>query len=166
MGVCPVLNCCYVVDDLPGAEYVDYLRLVQMTQDDPQLRRVRRALRKDWKPRGYTGNLRRFKPHHRQLRVKDCVVVREGGKSTQYVVPFTEIVKIVIRLHVEYLHAGRDKLLQLASAGVWHPFMYKIAADVAITCPICQVDKSSGTMYVPPTLKISTSRPFELVAVD
>ena len=44
--------------------------------------------------------------------------------------------------------------------------MASIAADVTRTCPQCQFAKASSTTKKAPTLKIQTSQPFELLAVD
>ena len=88
------------------------------------------------------------------------------GDHNVVVVPFKVCLDLVVVLHFNYAHIGRDKLLSLMSKLLWHPKKYNIVSDVATTCVTCQMSKDFGSKVIPPTLRISTSYPFELLAVD
>jgi hypothetical protein len=49
---------------------------------------------------------------------------------------------------------------------IWHPSKYRVVNDMCTTCPQCQLSKISSVTIAPPKLKICTSEPFELMAVD
>ena len=96
--------------------------------------------------------------------VNDVLMYRE--KEMVVVVSFKMMVELGLILHYKFCHIGRDKLVELVKRLVWHPKRYKIISDICITCPECQVSKVSSKTMNPPILKIHSSTPFELVAVD
>ena len=49
---------------------------------------------------------------------------------------------------------------------VWCPSKNRIISDVCTTCHTCQTMKEYSTQFVPPTLKIVSHYPFELMASD
>ena len=80
------------------------------------------------------------------------------------VVPWSLCIELVVSLHRELAHIGRDKMLHLLRQHVFHPNLYMVARDVCATCPECQLMKVARIVHMPPTLKIVTEYPFELVA--
>ena len=68
--------------------------------------------------------------------------------------------------HLQQCHLGIFKLSTLLKKFVWHHSLMKVVRDVCRTCSVCQTCKVSSQLVVPPMLRITTSGPFELVAVD
>jgi hypothetical protein len=106
-----------------------------------------------------------FVHHSSKLSIVNGIIVF-GGDFHTLVVPFHQLVEVTLVLHHNLAHVGYDKLFNLLFNLVWHPAHYKTVQDVCGTCHHCQINKEISTVVVPPTLKISTSRPFELVAAD
>ena len=63
-------------------------------------------------------------------------------------------------------HIGRDKIRELLLKLCWHPDKSQIISDVYKTCHNCQTMKKFTSPIVPPTLRVSSSYPFWLVAAD
>lgn len=82
------------------------------------------------------------------------------------IVPHEYLTKIAIRAHWGFAHIGKHKLYSLLIQRLWHPKINNICADITSSCYKCQAYKISNIIFAPPTLKIATTRPFELVAMD
>jgi hypothetical protein len=106
-----------------------------------------------------------FKRHCNKLCVINNVLYYDNKKKIA-VVPFNILTDLVVMLHYRFSHIGRDKMLHMLYDLVWHPCKYKVVSDMCTTCPDCQINKMSSVTIVPPRLKICTSYPFELMAVD
>ena len=83
----------------------------------------------------------------------------------RFVVPVGMLVEVMLVVHYNMAHVGRQKLIELVGQHVWHPTMRAVAEDITSTCDSCQRFKVSS-IVAPPMLKIQTSRPFQLLAVD
>jgi len=108
---------------------------------------------------------KRLKQYSRDImkfELREDILTREGIP----VIPFHTLVDIVVLIHFEMAHIGREKVLKLISKLYWHPKIYKVVNDVCVTCQQCQRMKIIGSPVVPPTWKIRTSYPFEMVAID
>ena len=106
-----------------------------------------------------------FKRHFIKLSIVNNVLVYNNLHSV-IVVTFAMFLELALVLHYKFAHVGRDKLLDLMDNSLWHPSRFKTVSDVCTTCPKCQLLKVSSTPIIPPTLKIVTSYPFEMVAAD
>ncbi|KAL7630233.1 UNVERIFIED_CONTAM: hypothetical protein RMT77_019624 [Armadillidium vulgare] len=82
------------------------------------------------------------------------------------IVPFKVLVHLAVIFHQELAHIGKHKLHYAVGSLVWHPAIYRVTNDVCVTCDICQKFKISHQTKTPPTLKIETTFPFQLVAMD
>ena len=82
------------------------------------------------------------------------------------VVPWGLLIDVVVYLHRELAHLGRDKMLHLIRQHLFHPNLYMAVRDTCSSCPECQIMKVARQVHVPPTMKIVTSYPFELMACD
>ena len=114
----------------------------------------------------------------KQWPAKICIYKRCAGKiklvngilvntsSGKYLMPFKVLCHNSLKLHNEFAHVGRDKLIALLNSIMFHPSIHKVASDVCRCCHKCQLMKVCTPVTVPPTLKIQTSRPYELVAAD
>ena len=132
---------------------------------DKAIRAIRTALSKP------SSTVRRNIPapyarHWKSLKLVNGVVCCIKSDRAIAVISHEMMVEAVLVFHLSLAHAGREKLLHALASQVWHPKVAQIAADVTRTCHQCQLVKVSNTKIKPPTIKIETSQPFELVAVD
>ena len=117
--------------------------------------------RKEW-PR----ELEYFKRQYLQYIFRDNMLLCNIHGRNVVVVSMDLIIRLAMILHRELAHVGRDKVLYLMRQHVFHPNMYMVVRDVTVSCPDCQFVKVARQVQVPPTLKIITMYPFELVAAD
>ena len=82
------------------------------------------------------------------------------------VISFSLMVDVVLNLHIQNAHIGAYKLYELISQHIWNPSLRAIIRDACNTCSICQRCKTTSRVQLPPTIKIQTNQPFELVAMD
>ncbi|KAL7648346.1 UNVERIFIED_CONTAM: hypothetical protein RMT77_000252 [Armadillidium vulgare] len=112
--------------------------------------------------------LKIFKSHHRSLSIINDILYhyREDPQTNQYVISFPMLINIVLKLHWNCAHIGRNKLLELIYKYFWHPRTNQVVVDVVRCCPTCQRLKTHTSNIIPPTLKIVAKNPFDLVAMD
>ncbi|KAL7631326.1 UNVERIFIED_CONTAM: hypothetical protein RMT77_018372 [Armadillidium vulgare] len=138
---------------------------INLIQDqDPILRRLKRAILRNLP---FVGVLRPFARSHKYLYLRDDRLYKEmitGDFSL--IVPEEYLTTIAIKAHWSFAHVGKQKLYSLLIQRIWHPKINTICADITSSCFKCQAYKISNIIYAPPILKIATSRPFELVAMD
>ena len=113
----------------------------------------------------WPNELADFRRYRNQLRLDNGILYYDRGTFNAYVVTFTLLVEVLLMIHHKLNHIGRQKLVELTSQHVWHPEMQNVAGDVCTSCHVCQTMKIMPTV-TPPMMKIRTTRPFELVAVD
>ena len=111
-------------------------------------------------------NIERFKRFRKFIIIENNLLVFINGPYKLFIVPFSLLVELILVIHYNFAHIGRDKILNLVQQNVWHPSAYKVASDVCTTCEKCQLIKIGALRVVPPTLKIKTEHPFELMAAD
>ena len=138
------------------------IKFVQKRSKD--LSKLFKLISQDIPCRDWPNSHSNYRRYRERLHIIDGVLVFADTKVI--VVPFVLVVELAICLHFNFAHIGRDKLMHLMSELVWHPSQSKIISDVCTTCYTCQLFKDYSTPIVPPTLKISTSYPFELMAAD
>jgi len=101
----------------------------------------------------------------KNLQIKNRILFFSDGNYIP-VVPFIILTDLVLMIHYNFAHIGRDKILQLFKNLVWHPSKYGVVSELCSTCPICQINKISSIIIKPQMLKICSTQPFELVALD
>lgn len=130
-----------------------------------ELRALRRVLSQGLPPKQWPHNLKPFRYHANKLSLINNIIVYSQPKPV-IVVSFTIALEIALVVHFDFAHIGRDKLLDLLHSLIWHPSRYKIVNDLCTSCHHCQLMKEYSTSHIPPTLKIHSSYPFELLAAD
>ena len=80
--------------------------------------------------------------------------------------PFNLIMDIVFKTHTQLGHIGTSKLHNTVLGQFWHPALEKVCRDVCSCCTHCQLNKVHRLHIQPPTLKVQTKYPFQLLAVD
>lgn len=138
--------------------------LRRMQKRTPQLRKLKRCVGKN--PKNWPRALSSFKRHASYLSVVDEVLMYQNNDRSVPVISFGLMVEIILVLHHQLAHIGRDKILGLVSDQFFHPSIRKVADDICTTCEKCQLYKVRPMNVLPPTVKIVTNRPFELVAMD
>ena len=140
---------------------IDLVRRLQQTSElSSLLEHVKSVPVGEW-PQQYHP----FRSAHKKLVVRNKVVYHEDGVTVPVVTPDL-IIETALTSHHNMAHIGRDKLVHLLRRHMWHPRLYTICNDVCTSCHHCQVMKVSRQCVVPPTLKITTAFPFEMIAVD
>ena len=113
------------------------------------------------------GFLKQFKVYHSKLCVVNGLLLKTNSDNSQStVVPFPMLAEIILKTHVQLAHIGSLKLADIVGKKFWHPAIRKVAHDVCKSCPHCQIFKVSKIDKTPPTLKIQTNHPFEILSVD
>ena len=138
-------------DPIPVQELHD------LQANDAQLARVKKAVETGQWP----AKLKSFRRHRSQLKISNGIIRYQG----RLVVSYRALVHLVVTYHHTLAHIGTFKLTAAMSA-YWHPALTKVIKDVCRSCQRCQLYKTSQQSIVPPTVKITTSHPFELVALD
>ena len=92
--------------------------------------------------------------------------MRSTEEGSVPILPFEMMIEIVIKTHLQLGHIGLLKLLNIIKGKFWHPGLQKICRDICVCCAHCQVNKVHRIHLQPPTVKIQTRYPFQLVAVD
>ena len=144
---------------------LDELSVQRVQENDPTISKLReyvsRVPRKQW-PCEPVGFYKRAYDYQ----LDDGLLYCKFLKYLAVVVSWDLLVQIATCVHLSLAHIGRDKMLHLLRQHIFHPNLYMVVRDICQSCPECQVRKVSRQVYVPPTLKIVTSVPFELVAAD
>ena len=110
--------------------------------------------------------LEKYRPYIRNiLWDKDCLWIEKGG-GKKPLLPFKTMIQVVIDTHYTMAHIGWKKLKEIILKDYWHPEINTICDDVTGTCPWCQCNKPKTMKIIPPTQKIQTNYPFELMAID
>ena len=138
--------------------------IIEIQKRCGELRSLFRMLSGDVPAKQWPEKLRRYKRYKDKLSLIENVIVY--GDTNVIVVPFKVCLDLAVALHYNFAHIGRDKLQSLMTNLMWHPKKYQVVSDICTTCATCQLSKDFGTSVVPPTLKISTCFPFELLAID
>ena len=136
----------------------------RMQKRDKELRTLYNSLSRNVPPREWDQCIKEYRRYHRDLHVCDGLLVY--GRSNVIVAPFGIVLDLSVALHYNFSHPGRDKLQILLSDLVWCPGRLKVVSDICTSCLTCQTFKDFSANAIPPTLKITTSYPFEILAVD
>ena len=134
-----------------------------LQSNDPVIRRLLSYIRRSVPVDKWHQSCKIFGRYSHELYVENGLLYY-GAKKI--LTPRSILVDIAVLIHSSYAHVGRDKLLQLVSEVAWHPSKYSIVKDITSTCYSCQLTKISNLHVNPPILKICTSFPFEIVAID
>ena len=164
----------FVLDDgidevLPPLLLLSAGQCVEAQQSDHTLRRISRlvlekTLYAEWPTQ---KSVIAFRGYRSRLRVLDCLLWYERSPAVWVVVlPFKLLVEIVLQVHWQMGHLGRNKLQHGLQKEIWHPSLSMVVEDVCSSCSVCQLYKVSSNVVTPPILKIETEGPFSLLAID
>ena len=142
----------------------DDIRHLQQTSSN--IRRLKKHLEDGDSESTWPECLSGFKRHVSNLKIIDGVLYYLTNMKRLFVIDFRTLVNFAITVHFKMGHVGRDKMIHLVGQYFWHHSTYKVVNDVSTTCSECQILKVGAQRIMPPTFKITTAYPFELVAAD
>ena len=135
-------------------------------ENTPQLVALRSYINRKVNKRQIPNDLKEYQPYWKQLTIVNEIIVRKIQKEYIPIVSFELLLNVVLNTHVHMAHIGSFKIVELLRGKVWNPSFRKIIKDVCTTCSVCQMNKPTTKLVLPPTLKVETHAPFELMAVD
>lgn len=144
----------------------EYDAIKQFQQRTRQLRCLKHCINNEINCRQWPKSVLQFKRYSSKIKIENEILVFDSNGIKVPIVSFNLLVEVVLVLHHQFSHIGRDKVINLLGNQVWHPSAYKVASDVCTTCKTCQLFKISPIQIAPPTWKIETKVPFELMAAD
>ena len=153
----------FSVNQGPGGAYVSSLLSLQevkkLQRRSSLIAAVKRQLTK--RTQHWPRKVLQFKRYREDLVMKEDILFH----GVVPVVTFSVLVELVLVIHHQMTHLGRQKLIEMTRRVVWHPSIAKVAGDISTSCDWCQRMKVSSIVS-PPIHKIQTSVPFELVTLD
>ena len=162
---CAVTSATYYISEtnVPGIS----LNKILVDQDNcPIIRKVKGLVQASTPITEVPKKFQSYKRHWKQLKFQNGLLVKEDRGQNIPIISFSLLVDIVLRVHLQNAHIGSFKLLELLSSLVWSPSLRSVIRDACTSCSICQKNKTISRVKLPPTIKIETKAPFELVAMD
>ena len=141
------------------------LEVVKRLQQMPELRLLVSYIERALPVESWLQEYQPFKIGYKNLIIKDGMLIHRGEIDAP-VVTHDFVIDAAMTAHRNMAHIGRDKLVHLLRKYMWHPRLYKTCNDICSSCSQCQLMKVSRQCVVPPTLKIATAYPFQMVSVD
>ena len=141
------------------------VRLVQQRQHVTKMlyTRIEKNIEPNlWKAR----SLQVFKRYASKLSISSGILWFNSLDGPRMVIPFLFLVELALQIHWQMSHVGRNKLIHLLRTCVWHPSIHEVAGDITLSCPHCQLYKTSVSGPSPPMIKIESAYPFDLIAAD
>ena len=160
------IECDEGVSPVPGLLSMGQVRLCQ--QSDYTIRLVSRVVREgvhgsNWKAQ-VLANFRRHAD--RSGWEEDGILYFNQNGCQIPVVSFAVLVEVVIHVHFQQCHPGRNKLGETLRGCIWHPKFLEVVSDVCRACPGCQYYEVASVTVAPPIVKVEADGPYDLVAVD
>ena len=152
----PVICSLFSFEQLKGVQEKDrvihtVVKFVKAGQSKFNLPRSCRIYRKVWS----------------NLEVKyDLLWTKNLDGKLVFVSSFSFLIDLSADSHLNHAHIGIFKLTYMLRKLVWHPSLVNVVRDLCRTCSVCQKCKVSSIVSIPPTLRIHTTSPFELLALD
>lgn len=80
--------------------------------------------------------LAQFKYHSRNLHVISELLVKDSSYKIVPVIPFLLLVEIVYKVHIQLVHTGKTKLIDVISKHFWHPTMDSVCEKFVVHAAI------------------------------
>ena len=146
--------------------FIDVDSIIRTQCSNPYISEVKGLVETGVPVSEWPDYLGQYKSVGSKLKVVERILCHSSGSHRVAVVSLDLLVDIAIAAHYSMIHIGRDKLVHLVKRHVWHPKLYAVCRDICVTCRHCQLMKVARQLHIPPTRKIQTNRPFELMATD
>ncbi|CAF4258849.1 unnamed protein product [Rotaria magnacalcarata] len=145
--------------------FLSEIDLLALQQGNKELRRIRKIM--SYPNFKFPPELAHYNKIKNNLLIEDDIVYYK--KEPYYQVPLLPtncIITMALRIHDKYSHCGRDKLVDWVRTIAYHVKLSELLGRICSTCPTCLLKKSHPLRHTPPTIKIQTSYPFEMVVGD
>src|SRR6201990_1502600 len=118
-------------------------------QTDRIIRLLKKNIIKNHPVNTWPNQLIMFKPHYQNLILESDLLYRSrGDQPRQMIISFNLLVSLVLKLHWNLAHVGRNKLLDLVYKQFWHPRANQVVSDVVKCCPECQKLKTHSSNVI------------------
>jgi hypothetical protein len=144
---------------------IDLNDLRMLQSKDRVLTAIKRYIFGNIPVKMWKNNCKIFSRYLSKMFVRD-VILYFNHEHPVFIASKSMLIDISLMLHLKFAHMGRDKVLHLLIDLIWHPLKYRVVDEITTCCPQCQFLKISTTPVSPPIIKICTSYPFELLAID
>ncbi|CAF3716326.1 unnamed protein product [Rotaria socialis] len=139
--------------------------LVELQSNNSDLRKLKKIMSNDdfVLPR-YLKHFSKAKPF---LRIINDIIYycKEPGNPVP-VLSANAIITIALKIHDTYQHCGREKLLEWVKVLAYHVKLDELLGQLTNSCPVCLLRKQHSNIHTPPTLKIGSQYPFQIVVGD
>ncbi|CAF2258799.1 unnamed protein product [Rotaria magnacalcarata] len=145
--------------------FLSELDLLELQHSNKEIRRIRRIMSfPNFKFPPYLAHYNKIKNN---LLIQDNIVYYKKAPYDQVpLLPTNCIITMALRIHDKYSHCGRDKLVDWVRTIAYHINLSELLGRICSACPTCLLKKSHPLKHTPPTIKIQTTYPFELVVGD
>ena len=140
--------------------------LIRCQDEDRPVKKIKGLITQGIESKDVPRRYNDFKRHWKSLKIINHLLVKEISGKNILVISSHLVVDIVTNTHVQNAHIGAFKLYELLYQHFWHPSLRRVIKDACFSCTICQKCKTTSKVTMPPTLKIQTKEPFDLMAVD
>ena len=151
-------------------EFVTDKEIYDMQSTDPEIKCLIWQVKRKIPVRNWPQNLKEYRKFaNRFVMLNELLYFMKLSKNDcEYipVVSLSGLIGLTIITHLDFAHPGKPKMLDLLKKRVFHPMVEKVVNDLVEGCEICQKRKVRRVPYKPPTLKVKTKEPFELLCVD
>ena len=139
--------------------------VLKMQKRDGSLSCLKHQLSKPTVAKQWPRKIVKYKRYRHSLILRNDLIWYDNVGTRVCLVSFSLMVEMGLLIHYKMGHPGREKLLEELRRQIWHPSLSKVMRDITRTCDACQKLKIAATT-IPPYIKIQTTSPYELVAVD
>ncbi|CAF4150221.1 unnamed protein product [Rotaria magnacalcarata] len=144
--------------------FLSELDLLELQNSNKEIRRIRRIMSyPNFKFPPYLAHYNKIK--NNLLIQVNIVYYKKAPYDQVPLLPTNCIITMALRIHDKYSHCGRDKLVDWVRTIAYHINLSELLGRIC-SCLTCLLKKSHPLKHTPPTIKIQTTYPFELVVGD
>ncbi|CAF3414798.1 unnamed protein product [Rotaria socialis] len=145
--------------------FIDSCDLLELQQRNKDLRNLKKVMSfPNYKLPVYLSHYKHIK--NKLVVIDEIIYYHCEPRNPVPLLPTQCIITMGLQIHDKYFHAGRDKLTDLMKDIAYHVKLPEILGKITGACVPCQLRKHHPPRHVPPTIKIHTAYPFQMVVTD